>query len=155
MKGIQIDGVSDKNINVIIYSINSMFNDFIIGSFQWTRRINVIEDIAKRNELVCNVQQFLLEIVKAISSVLHRIIIRIMESMETRHQPSKEKLSETRFFDSKTVKSCVLDIIIYQLPEYYRQAVIYTDDNLDVIIKELYVQPSFIYYRRMIGAIVK
>ncbi|KAL2734647.1 odorant receptor 13a-like [Vespula maculifrons] len=61
----------------------------------------------------------------------------IIERMKTQLRQRKEVLSETPFFDGKTIKDCFLDSTIDRLLECYVQAIKYNEYSLDVIKKAI------------------
>ncbi|KAL2734638.1 odorant receptor 13a-like [Vespula maculifrons] len=100
----------------------------IESSFDTVVRINITENIARRNALGFEVPQFLIEIVKATNNVLYGITTKIVKRMETRLRRRKEELSETPFSD---------DNIINRLLECSVQIIRYNDYNLDIIKKAI------------------
>lgn len=61
----------------------------------------------------------------------------IIERMKTQRRQRNEVLSQTPFFDGKTIKDCFLDSTIDRLLECYVQAIKYNEYSLDVIKKAI------------------
>ncbi|KAL2734642.1 LOW QUALITY PROTEIN: odorant receptor 13a-like [Vespula maculifrons] len=86
----------------------------IESSFDTLVRINITENIARRNALGFEVQQFLIEIVEARNNVLYGITTKIVKRMETRLRRRKEELSETPFSEDNIINRQLECSVQYQ-----------------------------------------